>query len=129
MLVGHVVGPKEGELVIDVCAAPGGKTTHMAELMDDKGQVVAFDIHNHKIDLIKSYAHRLNLKSIDAKSWDATNVLDTYIEQADKVLVDAPCSGLGIIRRKPEIRYNKSVEDISQLKAIQLEILKHQQNM
>jgi len=124
MLVGYVVGPKEGELVIDVCAAPGGKTTHMAELMGDKGQVVAFDIHNHKIDLINSYAHRLNLQSIKAKSWDATKVLEEYIEQADKVLVDAPCSGLGIIRRKPEIRYNKSVEDIHQLKEIQLEIMK-----
>ncbi len=123
MLVGHVVDPKPGELVIDVCAAPGGKTTHLAELMNNKGKVIAFDIHPHKIDLIKENAIRLGLDNIENRCWDARDEKEEYIDTADKVLVDAPCSGLGIIRRKPEIRYTKTENDISSLSEVQLEIL------
>lgn len=123
MLVGHVVDPKPGELVIDVCAAPGGKTTHLAELMNNKGRVIAFDIHPHKIDLIKENATRLGLDNIQNHCWDARDEKVEFINSADKVLVDAPCSGLGIIRRKPEIRYTKSENDILSLSKVQLEIL------
>lgn len=123
MLVGHVVNPQSGQIVMDVCAAPGGKTTHLAERMKDQGRIIAFDIHPHKIDLIQANANRLGLNAIEAECWDATQLYADYVEQADRVLVDAPCSGLGIIRRKPEIRYTKTVDDIHNLKAVQLEIL------
>lgn len=123
MLVGHVVDPQPGQLVMDVCAAPGGKTTHLAELMQNQGQIIAFDIHPHKIDLIEANAKRLKLTNIAAECWDASQLHEAYFDKADKVLVDAPCSGLGIIRRKPEIRYTKTMDDIQNLSEIQLEIL------
>lgn len=125
MLVSHVLGPKPGEFVIDLCAAPGGKTTHMAQLMENKGKISAWDIHEHKVKLISDAAQRLGITIIDERCFDAKKLDETFLEKADKVLVDAPCSGLGIIRKKPEIKYNKNLEDIEEISDLQLDILKN----
>lgn len=115
---------KPGLKVLDMCAAPGGKTTHIAEKMNDQGEVFAHDIHDHKIKLIEKNAARLGLTSIKAKSGDSRK-LDSVYEHAsfDRILVDAPCSGLGVIRRKPEIKYVKTAEDFKGLINLQLALL------
>lgn len=123
MLVSRVLNPLEGEFVIDVCSAPGGKSTHMAELMKNKGRILSRDIHGHKLDIIRENSNRLGISIIETEKFDATTLDKRLLGKADKVLVDAPCSGLGIIRRKPEIRYFKESRDIFELSKLQLQIL------
>lgn len=107
MLAGAVLAPETGETVIDLCAAPGGKTTHLAQLMGNKGRILAFDIHPHKIRLIEENAKRLGIDIISAQVHNASRFQSGLENTADKVLADVPCSGLGIIRRKPEIKWNR----------------------
>ena len=121
MAASRVLAPNAGDTVIDMCAAPGGKTTHMAELMENKGKIYAFDVHEHKIDLIRKNAERLGITIIEAQIGDGQQYNKEFAETADKILCDVPCSGLGIIRRKPEIKYNR--EDTSGLPEIQRAIL------
>jgi 16S rRNA (cytosine967-C5)-methyltransferase len=123
MLVGKVLDPKPGEFIIDVCSAPGGKTSHIAELMGNKGAIIARDIYEHKLGLVKETAIRLGINIIKAELWNATVVDENNIKKADRVLVDAPCSGLGIIRRKPEIKYSRTGENIVSLSELQSKIL------
>ncbi len=123
MMPAKVLSPKENETVIDVCAAPGGKTTHMAQLMGNKGKIFAFDIYEHKLKLIDDNAKRLGIDIISPVLQDASETNEKYIDIADKVLVDAPCSGLGILRRKPEIKYARTPEDLVSLSALQQKIL------
>lgn len=123
MLVAHVLAPLPGETIIDACAAPGGKSTHIAALMKNKGKVIATDIHEHKLALIEDNASRLGIHIIEAKQLDATNLHSYFPDQADRVLVDAPCSGLGVIRRKPDSRWRKNEEQLSQLPELQYRIL------
>lgn len=111
------------ERVLDACAAPGGKTVQIAEKLSD-GFVTALDIHENKLRLVKNAAHRLNVtERVKTKALDARKVQDAFNVKFDKILVDAPCSGLGLIRRKPEIRYDKSYQDIQNLSRIQRDIL------
>ncbi|WP_430882847.1 16S rRNA (cytosine(967)-C(5))-methyltransferase RsmB [Fusibacter sp. JL216-2] len=121
--VGYIAGPRPGQFVIDMCAAPGGKSTHLASIMNDEGTVLSWDIYDHKISKIEENAQRMNLKSIKASLKDALELDESLIEKADIVLLDAPCSGLGIIRRKPEIKFNKIEEDIYELAEIQSDML------
>ncbi|MFI3227045.1 MAG: 16S rRNA (cytosine(967)-C(5))-methyltransferase RsmB [Clostridia bacterium] len=115
-----VLSPTEGSTLIDCCSAPGGKSFLSAQYMQNKGEIFSFDIHPHKLEIIEKTASRLGLDIIKTGVQDAS-VFDVKLEKtADFVLCDAPCSGLGIIRRKPEIRYK---EDISELPQIQLDIL------
>lgn len=128
MLVAPALNVKPSHCVLDACAAPGGKTMHIATNFLDQekgGRVVALDIHDHKIKLIKDNAKRLGVtKVVEAKRLDARQVLEQFkSESFDRVLVDAPCSGLGLMRRRPEIRYNKTKKDILSLQKLQLEIL------
>lgn len=123
MLVTDVLAPKPGDTVIDMCAAPGGKTTHMAEKMLNKGKVYAFDIYEHKLNLINENASRLGITICDTVLQDAAILCSEYINSADCVLVDAPCSGLGIIGRKPDIKYQRKPEDIKNLSEISLSVL------
>lgn len=116
-----VLEPQENETIFDLCAAPGGKTFTIAELMNNKGKILAFDLHEKRAGLIKSGADRLGLTIIDAKAGNAT-VFNEEIGMADRVLCDVPCSGLGIIRRKPEIKY-KNEADFERLPQIQFDIL------
>ena len=124
MLVGKVMNPKENSLVLDICSAPGGKTTHMATLMNNTGQVISRDIYDHKLKLIKSSCKRLNLTNVDVEGYDATKLDRNSIGKFDYVLADVPCSGLGIIRRKPEIKY-KEKEEFRDLQVIQKKILEN----
>ncbi|KHS57963.1 16S rRNA methyltransferase [Terrisporobacter othiniensis] len=124
MLVGKVMNPEENSLVLDVCSAPGGKTTHMATLMNNTGQVVSRDIYEHKLKLIKASCKRLNLTNVNVEEYDAMKIDKDSIGKFDYVLADVPCSGLGIIRRKPEIKY-KEKEEFRDLPPIQKKILEN----
>lgn len=123
MLVSEKIGVKQGDLVMDVCAAPGGKTTAIAERMNNTGKIVASDIYRRKLDLVDKEAKRLGITNIETRSWDATRVDSTMVKKADRVLVDAPCSGLGVVRRKPEIKYRELSEDIMMMPKKQADIL------
>lgn len=122
--VARILDPKPQESIIDVCAAPGGKTTHIAELMHNDGKVYACDIHEHKIELIKEHQERLGLSCIKPVLCDARKLTDIFPPQSfNRVLVDAPCSGFGVIRRKPEIKYNKKPTDLDEIIVLQKEII------
>ncbi|AVX20320.1 NusB antitermination factor [Carboxydocella sporoproducens DSM 16521] len=123
MQVAHVVAPLPGMKVLDTCAAPGGKTTHLAQLMSDQGEIVACDIHPHKLKLIEDNCLRLGIKSIHTVLQDATALPSAWHNRFDRVLVDAPCSGLGVIRRRPEIRWQKAAADLKSLPELQKRIL------
>lgn len=125
MLVTKILDPKEGDLVIDICGAPGGKATHMAQLMNNKGSIIARDIYDHKLKLIERNAERLGISIIRTEKFNGSVLDKKMLNKADKVLVDAPCSGLGIIRRKPEIKYRKQYSDIRSITALQYDILKN----
>ena len=122
-LVGQVVDPRAGQLIYDVCAAPGGKALHMAELMQDKGKVIALDVHKNRLGLIDAEARRLQIENVEPRWADATVLSRRGWPQAQRVLVDAPCSGLGVLRRKPDIRWNRSPDDLRELAGLQLRIL------
>ncbi len=111
----EALDPKPGMTVMDMCAAPGGKTTHMAEKMNNMGRIFAFDIHSHKIDTINENASRLGIDIISAECGNSAQFDIRFEAVADRVLVDAPCSGLGVLRRKPDIKYSRSLDDIYQL--------------
>jgi len=123
MLVSRILDPKPGELVLDVCAAPGGKASHIAQLMHDEGRVVARDIREHRIRLVNEVKERLGIRIISAEVFDAETFDEDYAEKADRVLVDAPCTGLGILRRKPDIKWTRKPEDIKNLAALQSRML------
>ncbi|MBP5427128.1 MAG: 16S rRNA (cytosine(967)-C(5))-methyltransferase RsmB [Clostridiales bacterium] len=123
MKVAEILDPRVGDVVIDVCAAPGGKTTHIAEIMNNSGVLYSQDLYLHKVNLIKSAAKRLGLSNIKTNVYDATNVRENLIGKADKVLVDAPCTGLGIVRRKPDIKWRKEISDIDNISTLQYKIL------
>jgi len=123
MLVAHVLAPEPGEFIIDCCSAPGGKTTHIAALMENRGRIVAGDIYEHKIERIRENAERLGISIIEAELIDAREIGKKYENQADRVLVDAPCSGLGVLRRKADARWRKKTADLTELPKLQREIL------
>ena len=110
------------ELVLDICAAPGGKTAVLAENMENRGEIIAIDIHQHKIKLIDTNMKKLGIDIVKATVMDARNV-NKQGRKFDKILVDVPCSGYGVIRKKPEILYSKNKENIEELAKLQLEIL------
>lgn len=120
MFVGYLMGVEENDVILDACSAPGGKACHIAELLAPSGHVDATDIHKHKIGLIKENIVKLQLNNIKAFDHDATK---PYKDVYDKILVDAPCSGLGVLRHKPEIKYVQTQQDIQDLVELQLEIL------
>lgn len=116
------LGVKSDDLVLDICAAPGGKTAVLAEKMENKGEIIAIDIHQHKKKLIEENMKKLGIDIVKATVLDARNV-NKQGRKFDKILVDVPCSGYGVIRKKPEILYTKNRENIEELASLQLEIL------
>ena len=116
------LGAMPNELVLDICAAPGGKTAVLAEEMKNSGEVIAIDIHQHKIKLIDTNMKKLGIGIVKAIVMDARNV-NKQGKKFDKILVDVPCSGYGVIRKKPEILYSKNRENVEELAKLQLEIL------
>jgi len=123
-LCAHSLNASAGNTVLDICAAPGGKTFTICEMMDDSGEIIACDLHSHRVELIEKGAKRLGLKSIKTRSLDATEEQKDYISKFDCVLCDVPCSGSGIITRKPDIKY-KDFDNNDELHSIQYAILKN----
>lgn len=123
MLAARWLNPAENDFVIDCCAAPGGKATHIAELMKNHGRIIAADIFETKIEHIRQNSERLGIKIIEPVMLDAREIGEKFFNQADKVLIDAPCSGLGVIRRKADLRWKKSAVEIAELPKLQAEIL------
>lgn len=124
MLPAHALQLKQGLSVLDMCAAPGGKTTHIAQLMGDTGNVIALDLHPHKVKLIRENAERLGLTTIEPLVGDARQAGEIVNGALfDRILIDAPCSGYGVIRRKPDMKYTKQPTDAARLAEIQSAIL------
>ncbi|MDQ0198547.1 16S rRNA (cytosine(967)-C(5))-methyltransferase RsmB [Neobacillus ginsengisoli] len=125
MLASYALGAEENESILDACAAPGGKSTHIAEKMHNTGEVISIDLHEHKVKLINDNARRLGLANINTIAMDSRLAGDHFKEESfDRVLLDAPCSGLGVMRRKPDMKYTKTEQDIVQLSSIQQKLLK-----
>lgn len=123
MLVAQVMDPIEDSTVLDVCSAPGGKSTHIAQFMGNRGKIISRDIFDHKIKLIQENSKRLGIDIINVENHDAMAKDEKLIGKIDYLLLDAPCSGLGLIRRKPEIKWNRTEEDISKLSELQYDII------
>lgn len=124
MLVARALGVELDDQILDSCAAPGGKTTHIAQILQNTGKVVSLDLHEHKIKLINEAVNRLDIENVETKALDSRKAGEIFgAESFDKILVDAPCSGFGVIRRKPDIKYSKSASDNQNLAKIQLDIL------
>lgn len=125
MVVAPLLDLEEEETVLDLCAAPGGKTTHIAELLENSGEVLAFDLHENKLSLIEQNVDRLGITNVKTEEMDACKLDTRFISHADKILIDVPCSGLGIIRKKPEIKWNKTRQQLKDLVPIQREIMEN----
>jgi 16S rRNA (cytosine967-C5)-methyltransferase len=117
-----LLDPKPGERVIDMCAAPGGKTTFIAELMQNKGEIIAVDKYSSKLNLIKTSCDRLGISNVQLIEADSSEM---EIEPADRVLVDASCSGFGVLRKKPDIKWKREQEDIPRLVKHQMSLLEN----
>lgn len=123
-LVAPYLSPQPGDYVLDMCAAPGSKTTHLAALMHNQGKIDAYDLYEHKIPLIQQQLTRLQVSIVDVKAYDSTKLIELYPPLTfDKILLDAPCSGLGVLARKPEIKYHESnaMDEIIQIQQKLLE--------
>lgn len=123
MRVAELAGVREGDLVIDVCAAPGGKSLHLAELMHGTGLVEARDLTDYKVGLIRENIARHGAKNVRAVQMDATVHDESSVERADVLICDLPCSGLGVLGKKPEIRYRMTPEKTRELALLQRQIL------
>lgn len=116
------LNPKSGESVLDTCSAPGGKTAVLGELMNNSGELLALDIYPHKLKLIEENCHKCGVTIVQTVKMDARK-LNQQGKKFDKILVDAPCSGYGVLRKKPEAIYNKNSENVEELAQLQFEIL------
>jgi 16S rRNA (cytosine967-C5)-methyltransferase len=124
MIVAYALGVQKDEKILDACAAPGGKSTHIGEKLLNSGQVISLDLHEHKVKLISDNVFRLGLENIETKVMDSRRANEYFPHETfDRILLDAPCSGLGVMRRKPDLKYTKSEEDVQSLHTIQLELL------
>lgn len=120
-----ILDPRPVELVLDACSAPGGKTTYLAELMENKGKIKAWDIHEHRTKLVEQNANRLGINIIETQVKDATQYDKNLDEKFDKILLDVPCLGIGVIKRKPDIKWQRKPEDIEEITLIQRKILEN----
>ena len=123
MLVCEAMEPKRGKQILDCCAAPGGKTCYMAEIMGGTGRVQAWDVHEHRTALIEAQAKRLGLENIRPMVRDALKPREDLIQTMDGVLLDAPCSGMGVLAEKPDIRLRLTEEGIEALAETQKQLL------
>jgi 16S rRNA (cytosine967-C5)-methyltransferase len=121
MLIAHILDPKPGETVIDACSAPGGKSTHLAELMRNDGNIMSFDIDGQRLNLLKESCQRLGISIVQAIEADARQIDEET--KADRILVDAPCSGLGVLRRRVEARWRRTPQQIQEFSQLQYNIL------
>ncbi|MGL5961802.1 MAG: 16S rRNA (cytosine(967)-C(5))-methyltransferase RsmB [Cetobacterium sp.] len=121
-LAAKILNPGLGEKIVDTCSAPGSKTAVLAQLMNNTGEIYALDIHQHKIKLIEENLRKLDVTNVKAIKLDARNLKEQG-QKFDKILVDAPCSGYGVLRKKPEALYNKTMLNVNELAALQTELL------
>lgn len=119
----EVLDPKKNSKILDLCAAPGTKTSYIGEYTENGAEIVANDISSNKNQLINENISRLGLKNISLTNYDASILVDEFVGKFDYVLCDLPCSGLGVMGRKPEIRYNRTIKDIKDLANLQRQIL------
>lgn len=122
-LTAKILDPKSEDNILDACSAPGGKTTYMAELMKNEGIIEAWDIHEHRTRLVEENAKRLGINIIKTKVKDASIYDQSLNEKFDKILLDVPCLGIGVIKRKPDIKWQRKIEDIKEITNIQQNIL------
>lgn len=125
MVIAPLLELEEGMKVIDLCSAPGGKTTHIAEILNNTGEVLAFDIHETKLGLINENCERLGISNVKINLNDATKLNPELIASSDRILIDVPCSGIGIIRKKPEIKWNKKRSDLRNIIPTQRDIMEN----
>ena len=125
MLVAHLLSPENAGFIVDLCAAPGGKTTHLAHLMRNTGKIIAADASAEKIALLQKNCRRVDAHNVETRVMDATTADLAFIKTADAVLIDAPCSGFGTLRRHPDIRWNKTLKQVRALSEIQYNLLKN----
>ncbi len=123
MLASLLVNPMPGDTLLDSCSAPGGKSTHLAQLMKDQGKIISCDIHGHKVKLVEKNAKRLGISIIQPLAQDAQKLSVHLSGKIDRALVDAPCSGLGVIRRKPDLKWKRKLSDFASLAELQLKLL------
>ncbi len=123
-LVAPLTGVRPGDTALDLCSAPGGKATHLAEIIEDRGRVYAVDVRRSRLRLVKKAADRLGLKSIETVLADGREIARSGLPAPAAVLVDAPCSGLGVIRRQPEIKWRRQEKELPGFRELQLELLK-----
>jgi len=123
MLVSYALHPEPGDVLIDACAAPGGKATHLAALGGENCRVIAFDANERRLEAMRSSVRRLGLSNIDIRLGDSRHLGENVDEEADGVLVDAPCSGLGTLRRVPELKWRRQPGDLAGLAKLQLDLL------
>ena len=121
----YMLEPKENEYILDACSAPGGKTTYIAELMNNKGKILAWDLYEARTNLIKENAQRLGINIINTETNDATKYKAEYNEKFYKILLDVPCMGIGVIKRKPDIKWHRKPEDLKVISKVQYEILEN----
>ena len=121
--VSHLVAPEPGETVVDLCAGPGGKTTHLAQLMENRGRIYAVDVKAHRVSLTRASCRMLGATIVRCLQSDARRVSELNLPAADRVLVDAPCSGTGTFRRRVDLKWRLSSEDFQRLVGIQKELL------
>ncbi len=125
MLVAHLLSPEDAGFIVDICASPGGKTTHLAHLMRNTGKIIAVDVSAEKIALLQKNCRRVEAHNVETRVMDATKADLAFIKTADAVLIDAPCSGFGTLRRHPDIRWNKTLKQVRALSEIQYNLLKN----
>lgn len=123
MLVAHLLAPVPGETAGDVCAAPGTKSTHLAQLMEDRGRILAFDPQPARLDRVRQSAERLGISIIEPRAGDAETAAAGLRGRCQAVLVDAPCSNLGVLRRNPEVKWRRTADEVGQAGARQKAIL------
>jgi len=129
-LVAKLMDPQKEDLIIDVCSAPGGKTSHMSELMNNEGQIIAVEKYLSRMEVMGKNLERLGVKNVKKLHDDicqpgSKELKESLLGKADKVLVDAPCSGLGVLSKKPDIKWKRVLEDIIKLQKLQIEILEN----
>ncbi|MGD0626013.1 MAG: 16S rRNA (cytosine(967)-C(5))-methyltransferase RsmB [Thermodesulfobacteriota bacterium] len=125
-IISHLVNPQPGERVLDACAAPGGKSTHMAQLMEDRGEILSLDLYDPKLDRIRENCRRMGISIIQAFRVDASKPLPFPQKITfDRILVDAPCTGLGILHRHPEAKWRQRPQDVQRLQRLQVALLKN----
>ncbi len=124
MLASEFLAPRSGETIIDLCSGPGGKTTHIAQLMHNKGRIIAWEKNKRRLEMVKAESRRLGIEIVYPVLTDSCTIHNEYLNKADKVLLDVPCSGTGVIRKKPDLKWKKwDINHLNELNKIQEELL------